>query len=222
MEYFSGLLGQFPLFLRIAIIPEHIDLGEHVESDLMRENMRHTALAFENQLDLSIEFIHSSRARFRHRLICINDNTLDGIDSVERIQSYYKLNSSAIRAGNQTMMIFQVLGIDFGYHQRNTLIHSEDAAAIDSSGSALHCPGDEMLTYLTACGKKCYLHRVEGITCQLFEFDLTVVDKQLLAGGFIGGKKMDGCHGEVPLFQNLDKLLSHQTGSPDDSDVIFP
>src|SRR4030043_664494 len=180
MEYFSGLLGQFPLFLRIAIIPEHIDLGEYIESDLMRDNMRHTALAFENQLDLSIEFIHSSRARSRPRLICINNNTLDGIDSVERIQCYYKLNSSAIRAGDQTMMVFQVLGIHFGYHQRNTFIHSEDAAAIDSSRSALHCPRDEMLANLTACCKKRYVNRVEGIPCQLFEFNFTVVDKQLL------------------------------------------
>ena len=103
VEDLLGLDHHLPLFLGVAVLHEHVDVGDHVEGDALGELLGLDVLQRVDRLGLAIELVQPILAGAGHRLIGRDDDALDGRLVVQRLQRDDELRGRAVRIGDDVL-----------------------------------------------------------------------------------------------------------------------
>ena len=126
VEHFFRLDNHFPFFFGRAILHEHVNMRDDVESDLLGEIFTLQLIIDEDGARLREQLIHRRITGARHRLIGRNHHALDRRDIMQGLQGHHKLCRGAIRIGNNIALLVAVniVRIDFRHNERHVVIHA--------------------------------------------------------------------------------------------------
>ena len=127
MHNLLRLVVHLHLLLRIAIGLEHVNLGNHVISQLMRELLDglHLAVLY-HLLILLLKLSHSGSTGTRSTLIRRNMNALDVRDILQGLQHDHHHDCRAVRVGNDAAGTLQrILSITLRNNQGHIVVHTE-------------------------------------------------------------------------------------------------
>src|SRR5262249_36563976 len=126
-----------PLFLGVAVLHEHIDVGNEVEGDALRELLGLDVLQRVDRFGLAVEFVHRILAGAGHRLVGGDDYALDGGVVVQGLERDNKLRSRAVRVGDDVLgaEAGDRVGVDLGHDQGNVGVVAPGRGIVDHNGA---------------------------------------------------------------------------------------
>jgi hypothetical protein len=116
-------------------------------------------------------------------LIGIYNDSLYRVYSMKGIEGYHHLYGGAVRIGDDSLVLFDILRIDFGYDQGDIRVHSKGGTIVNYHGTRLRRYGRVTKANLSACGKQDHIYSSKAMSGDFPYIDLTVVNKHFLSLG---------------------------------------
>ncbi len=140
---FSSFVFHFHFFLGVAGGEEGIDVGEDVEGDLVGVDLAGDGLVFGDLVDLVFEFLDGFGSGAGDGLVTGGEDAFAVEGLVERVEGHEGDCGGAVGVGEDTLVVFDVCGIDLGDDQRDGVIHPEGAGVIDDDAAGFDGGGSE-------------------------------------------------------------------------------
>ena len=126
MHYLARFVVHLHFLLCIVVVREHVNLGNHVESQLVGKFLHGYFFAVQSLTILLFEFFHRHCARSACRLVCGNVYTLNVADVLKRFQHHNHHNGRAVGVcNNSTGTVERVLGVALRHNKWHITVHAE-------------------------------------------------------------------------------------------------
>ena len=213
MHNLACLVEHLHLFLRIAVIGEHVDLWDDIICQLVRELLHRHRLTVDKLLVLLLQLGHGSGTGATGTLIGRDADALDVAQLLERLQHHHHHDGRAVRIGNDATRAHQcILGIALGNNQRHVGVHAEGTAVVDHHTAMLRDGLGEILRGATAGRYKGHIDVLEVIVMlQELHFVLLTTELIFTAGAALRAEENQLVNREIALSQNAQELLSYGT-----------
>ena len=139
---------------------------------------------------------------------------------MQRIDGDKTDDRSAIRIGDDTVMLRHVLGVDFGDDQRDIGVEAVRARVVHRDGSLFAGDGNESFGDVVFRRTEHDVNTVERFVSGLFDHHVFAFELHDLAGASGGGEQLEVVHGEILLGEALEHLLSHGARGAQNGNVI--
>ena len=130
-------LGDHLALLGGVVVPvlERLDLGQDVESDLVRIDRGARPRGPRAARPLARASPRRPRGRCPKSTGRWRRHPLDTGGVVDRLECHDHLHRRAVRVGDDAVVARQVIGVDLGDDQRHALVHAPGARVVDDDGS---------------------------------------------------------------------------------------
>ena len=111
-------------FLGVVIFKENVDVGQAVEGNAVGVGLVFGIAPVEEVAHLALQLFNTLLPGARNRLIGGNNHAPDFGRIVQGLERHHHLDGGAVGIGDDAVMVFQGLGVDFGHHQGAAVIHA--------------------------------------------------------------------------------------------------
>ena len=129
------LADDLPLFLRVAVGQEDVDLGQRVERDRMGIDARPLRLAADVGPDLALELGQRVGAGAGDGLVGVDHDPLEPDAVAQRHQDRGELHRRAVRIGDDAGVALEVVGVDLRDDERHLRVHPPGGRVVDDRRS---------------------------------------------------------------------------------------
>jgi hypothetical protein len=140
---------------------------------------------------------------------------------MDGLQGHDHLDGGTVRVGDDAVVGFQRVGVDFGHDQRAAVVHAPCAGVVDHDAARRGRVGGVLLGSGTAGGEDGDIDAVEHIFLQFAHDQFGIAERDFGSGGTGGGEGNDLSGGEVPGFKGLEHFTTDGAGSTHNSDNEF-
>ena len=116
VEDLHGLVDHLHFFLGVVVVQEDVDVRQHVEGDAVGIHLVFRVAGVEKVAHLAFQFLNAFLARAGHGLIGGNHHAFDVCRVVQGLERHNHLDGGTIGIGDDALMLFQGLRIDFRHH----------------------------------------------------------------------------------------------------------
>jgi hypothetical protein len=141
----AALGDDLPLFLRVAVVEEDVDLGQRVERNRMGIDRWLLRLTGDMCPDLALELRDRVRARPRDRLVRVDDDPLDADAVPQRHQDRNELHGGAVGVGDDPLVTLEVVRVHLRDDERHRLVHPPRTRVVDHGRASSSCLGRKLL-----------------------------------------------------------------------------
>ena len=215
----TGTRTVVALFLGVAVVEEHIDVGESVERDGRGELLGCDAV------DAVLEVVEALHARAGNRLVGGIDDALDAVLVIEGFEGDDRLYGGAVGVGDDALVPLDILGVDLGDDEGDIVVHTPLAAVVHNHRSRFDEDGRECRRCAAACREQGKIHLAfERHHIVFGEFDDGVGlahEVNLFARASRGREKIVILDRELSFGENFEELVADHSGRADYGDVEF-
>ena len=221
-------LARFPHHLHllegVAVVLEDVDLGNGVEGDLHRHDLRLNRLAVQQLGGLPGQFPQAAGAGAGDRLIGGDVDALDAHGVVDGLQRHHHLNGGAVGVGDDFAVAeaFDALRVHLRHHQGHIVLKAELGGVVDDHAAGRRRLGREFGGQRPAGGKQADPRLGEVELVKALHPHRLAPKLQALAFRALAGQQEQPVHGKVPLLKNLQQGLSDRARGPGDGHVDLP
>ena len=177
------LVDELHLLARVASLAELVDVRDHVEGDLMIEELRRDGLSPRPGERLARQLLHPLHTRAGHRLIARGDHPPKATRLVQRLERHHGHDGRAVRAGEDALVAAGGVGIDLGDHERHRRVHPERARLVHHHCPRLHRLGRKLLRLRRARGEERDVDALERAGANPLDPDRLPLERDGLADG---------------------------------------
>ena len=206
MEHLHLLLG-------IAVVGEHVNLGDYVEGQLVCELLHGGLLAGQHLAVLFEQFCHGCGTGTAGSLITGHVDAADVADVLQSLQGHYHHDGGAVGVGYDAAgAVLCVLGIALGHYQGHVLVHAECAGVVYHHGTVLGDGLGKLLARAATGAGEGNVHALEVIVVlEEFHFYLLATEGVFGSGAALAAEKQQFVNGEVAFIQNAQEFLTYGT-----------
>ncbi len=220
VEDLARLGDDLPLLLRVAVLEEHVDLGERVEGDGVRIDARLLRLAGDVGADL--------RARARRSPCCPVPETAWYVSTTTR--SRPTASRSAMSGGTSCIVLQFGLAMMPSWASRSAgltwlttsgmpVLHPPGARVVDDGAAASRGVRRQVSRGSAAGGEEGEVDAVERFRGRLLDLDLPPVEREGRPSRARRGQEADLPDREAPLQEDRGHHAADDAGGADDGDT---
>ena len=141
-------------------------------------------------------------------------------DIMERLQGHQQDSRSAVRVGNDALVLADILRIDLRHNQRHFRVHAESTGVVNDYSTGFYSCRSELLAGSAAC-EKSNIHTLEGICRGFFNGIILAHEIYNLACRTLGCQHLELCKGEITLFNKIQEFLANCAGSAQNCHIVL-
>ena len=211
MHDLLGLVVHLHLLLGVSILSEHVNLGNHVEGQLIGELLDRGLFTGQHLTVLFVQLRHSGSSCPTGSLITADMNALDVADVLQCLKSHYHHDGGTVGVGNDVAGTVQrILSIALRHHERHILVHTEGTAVVNHHRTML---GNGLCIFLgrtATCTGKGDIHSLEIIiVLKQLHFNFLATERVLLPRATLAAEKQQFIDGKISLVEHTQELLSY-------------
>ena len=205
----------------VVAVLEDLDLGQHVEGDLVRVDLRRRhLLARQRGPRLGEQLLDRPLAGAGDRLVAGDDEALEPDRAVDRRQRHHHHHRRAVGVGDDALVAGGGVGVDPGDDQRHVLVHAPVAGVVDDDRAGL----DQLRRPLgadRAAGRGEHdVDALDRLRAERPALQRRPVPLDLAPGRALGGKGDDLGGGEVAFGEDLEDGRADRAGRAQDPDSV--
>ena len=217
MQDLAGFVEHLHLLLGVSVVREDIDLRDDVVGQLVGEFLDLDRIPFHDVPVLLLQFRHGLGTGAGSGLVAGHMDAGDVGKGLDGFQDDHHHDGRAVGVGDDAAGTHQgVFGIALGNDEGHVRIHPERAGVVDHHGAVL---GDGVGEFHGRAGTG----RDEGIidaleiviVLQEPDFEFLAAETVFAARTACRPEQNEFVHGEIPLFEDLDKFLADSAAGAD-------
>ena len=206
VHYLARLVEHLHLFLGVAVVGEHVDVGDDVAGELCHEFLHGGLFAAGDFSILVFKLLHCGGSCAAGSLICGHVHPADGTEVVDGFQGHHHLDCGAVGVADYAARgVESIVAVDFRHHQRNVGIHAEGAGVVDHQRAVFrYCLGEFARGGCSGRGE-CYVDAAEVVVVAEFLHGVFLAAEGI---GFpraaAGTEKREVVDGEIGLVEHSE------------------
>ena len=128
---------------------------------------------------------------------------------MQGLQDHQHLDGGTVGIGDNALMRFQSLGIDFRHHQGAALVHAPGRGIVHHHATGVGRVRRECGGGAPAGGKNGQINAVKDVFFQFFHREFALAEGNLAARRTGRGEGPHFCGRELPLVQRLEHFTAH-------------
>ena len=212
----AALRDELPLFLRVAVVQEHVDLGQGVERDLVGIHAVGLRLAGGVGANLALQLGDRLGAGAGHGLVGVDDHALDADAVAQRHEHRHELHRRAVRVGDDALVGLEVVRVDLAHDERDGGIHAPRGRVVDDDRAARGGLGCEVARDVGAGAEQRDVDPVECLADGLLDLDRLAAHVDGPAGRPAGGEEPQLGDRKAALAEHLHHRPTDDAGGADD------
>jgi hypothetical protein len=213
----------FHFLLGVAVGQKGIDMRQDIEGDRMRVNFGGGRAFFGCRLYLRSQFFDGARPAAGYGLVTGGHHAPHAKREVKRVKRHERDGGRAVRIGNQSAMLPDIVAVDLGDHERHVRVHPEHGGIIDNdcaglAGDRCKFPGD-----VAAGAEKGNVDSGKGFRGKFGGGDLLGAEGDGRSCRTLGAQRTQGLDRKRAPLQNAQQFNTHRASRANHRDVIaFP
>ena len=156
-------------------------MRQDIEGDAVGIHLVFRIAGVEKVAHLAFQLLNAFLACAGHGLIGGNHHAVDVCRVVQGLEHHYHLDGGTVGIGNDALMLFQGLRIDFRHHQGTALVHAPGRGIVHHHATGMGGVRRELRGCAAAGGKDGQVDAVKDIFLQLFHREFLLAEGHFAA-----------------------------------------